>query len=83
LLLTALTPPLLPQGEARAAAEAKAQPLAPRRKLPPPARSKRKATPKKVVKEAKVSYMISNMICDITYDIKYDLPDMPCAGDWI
>jgi len=36
MLLTALTPPLFPQGEARAAAEAKAQPLAPRRVLPPP-----------------------------------------------
>jgi len=58
MLLTALTPPLFPQGEARAAAEAKAQPLAPRRVLPPPVSSKRKATPKnkKAVKEAKVSY---------------------------
>jgi len=53
MLLTALTPPLFPQGEARAAAEAKAQPLAPRRLLLPPARSKRTATPKnkKAVKE--------------------------------
>jgi hypothetical protein len=55
MLLTALTPPLFPQGEARAAAEAKAQPLAPRQVLPPPARSKRTTTPKNK-KEAKVSY---------------------------
>ena len=37
MLLTALTPPLLPQG-ARAAAEAQAQPLAPHRELPAPRR---------------------------------------------
>jgi len=36
MLLTALTPPLFPQGEARAAADARAPPLAPRRVLPPP-----------------------------------------------
>ncbi len=46
MLLTALTPPLLPQGEARAAAEARAEPLAPRRQLPPPARASRNAAPK-------------------------------------
>ena len=69
MLLTALTPPLFPQGEAltpplfpqggaRAVAETKAQPLAPRRQLPPPARTKRKATQKnkKAAKESKVSY---------------------------
>ena len=43
MLLTALTPLLLSQGAARAAAEAKAQPLASRRQLPPPARASRKA----------------------------------------
>ena len=50
MLLTALTPPLFPQGEARAAAEAKAQPLAPRRALKASQKSK------KAVKESKVSY---------------------------
>ena len=39
MLLTALTLPLLPQGAARAAAEATAQPPAPRWQLPPPARA--------------------------------------------
>ena len=63
MLLTALTPPLLPQG-ARAAAEAQAQPLAPRRELPAPrrqlatiaARAPKKPahTPIKAVKETKV-----------------------------
>ena len=55
MLLTALTPPLLPQG-ARAAAEAQAQPLAPRRQLPPPALASNKAkrAPTKAVKEPKV-----------------------------
>jgi hypothetical protein len=43
MLLTALTLPLLPQGAARAAAEKKAQPLATRQQLPPPARASRKA----------------------------------------
>ena len=38
MVLTALTPPLLPQGARAAAAEAKAQPLAPRRELPAPRR---------------------------------------------
>ncbi len=54
MLLTALTLPLLPQGEARAAAEANAEPLAPRRQLPPPARATRKTAPKKAVKATKV-----------------------------
>ena len=57
MLLTALTPPLFPQGVARAVAEAKEQPLAPRRALPP-ARTPKKASQKskKAVKESKVSY---------------------------
>jgi len=57
MLLTALTPPLFPQGGARAVAEAKEQPLAPRRALPP-ARTPKKAPQKskKAVKESKVSY---------------------------
>jgi hypothetical protein len=54
MLLTALTPQLLPQGAARAEAEAKAQPLAPRRQLPPRARASIKAARMKAVKEPKV-----------------------------
>ena len=43
MLLTALTRPLLMQGARAAAEEAQAQPLAPRRQLPPPARASMKA----------------------------------------
>ena len=53
MLLTALTLPLLPQG-ARAAAEAQAQPLAPRRELPAPSRKQPARAPSKAGKEPKV-----------------------------
>jgi hypothetical protein len=58
MVLTALTPPLLPQGARAAAAEAKAQPLAPRRELPAPRRQTAtiaaRASRKEAMKEAKV-----------------------------
>jgi hypothetical protein len=72
MLLTALTPPLFPQGEARAAAEAKAQPLAPRQVLPPPARSIEDDHAEEQ-EGGKGIILISYMIYDIIYDIKYDM----------
>ena len=67
MLLTALTPPLLPQG-ARAAAEAQAQPLAPRQAIAArasrkPARAPIKA-PIKVVKEPNWRVILDKAVRD-------------------
>jgi hypothetical protein len=82
--------PLLPQGAARAEAEAKAQPLALRRQLPPRARTSIKAARMKAVKEPKV---LTRRRCpdpDTVRDRERHFaalplysPDSPCAGSWI
>ncbi len=90
MLLTALTPQLFPQGVARAEAEAKAQPLAPRRQLPQRARASIKAARMKAAKEPKVR---TRRRCPDPGTVRdrerhfaalplYS-PDSPCPGGWI
>jgi hypothetical protein len=99
MLLTALalTPLLLSQGAARAAAQAKAQPLAPRRQLPPPIRASRKAAPMKAMTETKQRFARDPTSalrrCPDPGTVRdrerhfaalpLYLLDSPCAGGWI